>query len=150
MVPDGPPPRLSPSDPVPEQRPVEAMMAGHIVRRGIVLGPLLVAAFWLAAGPASAIAAAIGVAVVMANFWLGGWILSRAAMVSLSLYHAAALFGFFVRLGLITGSMFLVAWLFDIDRTSFGIAAVGSYVVLLTLEARAVLRGARKEFEWTG
>jgi hypothetical protein len=130
-------------------RPVEAIMARHIIFRAVFVAPIFVVVFWLVRGPQGAIAAAIGIAVVLANFWLGGWILSAAARVSLSLYHAAALIGFFVRLGLITGSMFAIASLFDIDRIAFGITAVGSYVVLLTLEAGAVLRGARREFEWT-
>ena len=146
MVPD-PGAKAAPSV---ETRPVEAMMVRNIIGRATFVAPVIIAVLWLARGVDGAVAAAIGVAVVLANFWLGGWILSRAAQVSLSLYHAAALFGFFVRLGLITGSMFAVAWLFDIDRISFGVAAVGSYMVLLTLEARAVLRGERREFEWTG
>jgi hypothetical protein len=149
MAYDGPVDPAVKAAPSLETRPVEAIMAGHIIRRGIFVAPVFIALFWLARGPEGAIAAAIGVGVVLANFWLGGWLLSSAARVSLSLYHAAALFGFFVRLGLITGSMFAIAWLFDIDRIAFGITAVGSYVVLLTLEAGAVLRGARREFEWT-
>lgn len=139
----------SAASPIPAVPPVEAIIAGHIVRRGLVVAPLLVALFWVLRGPEGAVAAAIGVGIVVGNFWLGGWLLSSAAQVSTSLYHAAALFGFFVRLGLITGSMFAIGWMFDIDRISFGIAAVGSYGVLLLLETWAVLRGTRRELEWS-
>ncbi len=83
------------------------------------------------------------------NFVLGGYVLATAAAVSLSLYHAAALFGFFVRLGLITLTMVLVVSVTDIDRVAMGISAVVSYLVLLSLEAVAVARGAEREYEWS-
>lgn len=137
------------SKPVPDERPVEAIIAHNTARRAIVVGPLVVVLFWALRGPEGAIAAAIGVAIVALNFELGGRVLSRAAAHSVDMYHAAALFGFLLRLGLITVSMLLVAWLFDVDRVAFGIAAVGSYVVLLVLETRAVLNGSRKELDWT-
>ena len=61
-------------------------------------------------------AAGVGLAVVVANFLLAGALLSRSARISLSLYHAAALFGFFLRLGLITLTMVLLTQLTEIDR----------------------------------
>jgi hypothetical protein len=85
---------------------------------------------------------------VVANFLVSGALLSAAARISLSLYHAAALFGFLLRLVLITVVMLMVARVFDIDRMAFGVAAVVSYLVLLTLEAAAVARGGEKELEW--
>ena len=68
---------------------------------------------------------------------------------SLTLYHAAALFGFFVRLGLITLAMVLIVSVTDIDRLAMGVSAVVSYLVLLSLEAVAVAKGAERELEWT-
>ena len=95
-------------------------------------------------------AAAIGVAIVTANFLLAGAILSRAATVSLKVYHAAALLGFVVRLGLITASMFFIASVVEVDRPAMGVAAVVAYFTLLTWEAWALTRGAGRELEWTG
>lgn len=130
--------------------PVEAAHARSIARRAIVVGPLIVIGFWLARGVGGGTAAAAGVVIVVANFLLAGMLLSRAATISPTLYHAAALFGFFVRLGLITITMLLVAWVVDVDRLAMGVAAVIGYLVLLTLEAWAVLKGDdRKELEWT-
>jgi len=91
----------------------------------------------------------VGVVVVVANFLLGGYVLATAARISLSLYHAAALFGFLVRLGLITGTMFLVAAVVGVDRTALGISVVVSYLVLLSWEAVAVAKGAERELEWS-
>ena len=129
---------------------IEAMHARSIARRAIVVGPLIVLVFWLLRGPEGGGAAAVGVLIVVANFVLAGVLLSRAATISPTLYHAAALFGFFIRLGLITAAMLLVAWVVDVDRLAMGLAAVVAYLVLLSLEAWAVLKGdGRKELEWT-
>jgi hypothetical protein len=91
----------------------------------------------------------IAVAIVVAKFLASGVALSAAARISLTFYHAAALAGFLLRLVLITVVMLVVARLFDIDRLAFGVSAVVTYLVLLTLEAAAVARGGEKELEWT-
>jgi hypothetical protein len=127
---------------------VEAIMARNIVRRLFVVGPIIVGIAWLVRGQLGALSAAIGVAVIAANFLLSGWLLSRAATVSMQVYHAAALFGFFIRLGFITASMFLAAFIFDVDRKALGAAAIVAFLALLVLESVAMLRGARKDLEW--
>jgi len=128
---------------------IELSLARDIVKRAFVVGPIAVGIAWAIRGPGGALAAAIGVAIVVANFLLSGWILSRALNISLSVYHAAALFGFVLRLALIAAAMFAAAALFEVDRYAMGIAAVGSYLVLLTLEAVAMTRNTEREPEWT-
>jgi hypothetical protein len=130
-------------------RPVETVIARHTVARAVWLGPLVVAVFWAFRGFGGAWAAAVGVAVVVGNFLLAGAMLSLALRVSLGMYHAAALFGFFLRLGLIMGSMLLVAAVVEIDRLAFGLAAVITYMVLLILESVAVARGRERDVDWT-
>jgi hypothetical protein len=132
-----------------EARPVEAIIGTHIAKRALYVAPPLILLFGVLDGWLGAVSAAVGVAIVIANFVLGGWILATAAAVSLTLYHAAALFGFFVRLGLITLAMVLIVSVTDIDRVAMGVSAVVSYLVLLSLEAVAVAKGAERELEWT-
>lgn len=130
--------------------PVEAVLATNTAKRAIFVGPVLIAVFWLLRDVGGAIGATLGVAVVVVNFLAAGWLLSISARVSLSLYHAAALFGFFVRLGLITLSVVLIATVYeDLDRMAFGISVVVAYMVLLTWEAVSVARGNERELEWT-
>lgn len=129
--------------------PVETVLARHTVRRGLYVVPLLVAVFGVARGAAGAVAAAVGGAVVIADVLLAGAMLSLAMRISLAAYHAAALLGFVVRLGLLTGTMVLVLRLFDLDELAFGAAAVITYMVLLSLEAVAVARGRERELDWT-
>ena len=130
-------------------RDIEADVARQIVKRSWYVGPVAVVAAWAIRGADGALAAALGVAVVLGNFLLSGWILSRALKISTGVYHAAALFGFVLRLALIAGAMFAAAALFEVDRYAMGIAAVGSYLVLVTLEAVAMTRQTERESEWT-
>ena len=127
-----------------EKRPVEAIIAMSIAKRAIWVAPILMTVFWFTSGVAGAVAAGGGVAIVVANFLIGGWVLSLAAAVSLTLYHAAALVGFFIRLGLITLTMLLVVNVVDIDRMALGMSAIVSYFILLSLEAVAVVRRAER------
>ena len=136
-------------NPFPGEVNVEAIMAKNIVLRVLVVGPVIIAAAWLLRGSLGAFSATIGVVVIALNFLVAGWILSKAARVSMQAYHVATLFGFFVRLALITISMLVAASLFEIDRRAFGVAAVAAFLILLTLESTAMLRGARKELEWS-
>ena len=85
---------------------------------------------------------------VVGNFLLYGLLLSRAARVSISFYHAAALFGFFLRLGLITATLFAVVQLVEIDRIATGVTVVIAYLGLLTWEALAITKGRERELEW--
>ncbi|MEA2057309.1 MAG: hypothetical protein U9O63_01185 [Actinomycetota bacterium] len=135
--------------PVPDQRPIEAILGRNTAKRAVFVAPALMVGFGLFRGWEGAIAAAVGVAIVAGNFVLGGYIMSTAARISLSLYHAAALFGFIIRLGLITASMLLIAAVTDIDRLAMGISVVVSYLVLLSWEAVAVTRGAERDIEWS-
>ena len=127
---------------------VEYALARDISRRALVVGPIAVGLAWLLRGPDGALAAALGVAIVVGNFLLSGWVLSRALKISLGVYHAAALFGFVLRLALIAGAMFAAAALLEVDRYAMGFAAVGSYLVLVTWEAIS-MTNREKEAEWT-
>ena len=84
-----------------------------------------------------------------ANFIVAGFVLSKAAAISLKLYHAAALVGFFLRLVLIMLVMLVIAQVIDVDRLAMGVSAVVSYLVLLSWETVAVSRGETKELEWS-
>lgn len=128
---------------------VEAIIGKNIAKRSIYVAPPLIVLFGVLGGWLGAVSAAIGIVIVAVNFVAGGYILATAARVSLSLYHAAALFGFFIRLGLITLTMVLVVSVTDIDRVAMGVSVVVSYLVLLSLEAVAVANGAERELEWT-
>ena len=129
--------------------PVETVIARHTVARAIYVAPVMIGIFWLTRGWDGAWSATIGVALVVANFLLAGAMLSISAKISLAVYHAAALFGFFLRLALMVLTVLLIAELLPIDRLAFGITAVVTYLVLLSWEAIAVSKGRERNLDWT-
>jgi len=123
-----------------ERPPVELQMARSIVRRTVVVGPVMLLIFGLWRGVGGLVAAAVGVAIVSGYYLLTGSMLSWLARVSLGAYHAGALLGFILRLGLIAATMWAVISLFEIDRTALGLAVIATYVGLLVWEAAALGR----------
>ena len=134
-----------------EQQPVavESILARNTVKRAVFVAPVLMLVFLATSGWLGLWSSALGVAVIVVNFLLAGAILSISARISLSVYHAAALFGFFLRLGLIILSMLLIARLVEIDRLAFGITAVVAYLALLSWEAVAVAKGRERNLDST-
>ena len=133
----------------PGPRDIEAKIGIATARRAVWIAPPIIAIFWLFSDGLGALSSAIGIAIVVGNFVLAGFVLSKAAAVSLKLYHAAALVGFFLRLTLIMLVMLLTAQAIEVDRLAMGISAVVSYLVLLSWETVAVTRGETKELEWS-
>lgn len=128
--------------------PLEANIAKETVARAIYIGPVLVLLFALINGWDGAWSAALGVVVVVANFLLAGAILSISLRFSLQAYHAAALIGFLLRLGLFVGAVYLIATTVEVDRIAFGISAVVSYIALLGWEAVSITRDREREPSW--
>lgn len=129
---------------------VEVVLARHTARRAVVVGPVLVVVAAVARGIDGALAALIGVLIVTGYFVLNGFMLAVAARISLGAYHAAALFGFFLRLGLIALTMIGVAAVIEIDRPVLGITVVVAFLALVAWEAVAVATGRERELEWIG
>jgi hypothetical protein len=67
----------------------------------------------------------------------------------MTMYHAAALFGFIIRLGLITVTMLIIANVTSLDRMAMGLSVIVSYLVLLSWEAVAFANGAERDLEWS-
>lgn len=128
--------------------PIEANLAKETVARAVYIGPVLVLLFGLLDGWDGAWSAALGVVVVVANFLLAGVILSISLRISLQAYHAAALIGFLLRLGLFVGAVYLIATLVEVDRMAFGISAVVSYLALLAWEAVSITRDRERQPSW--
>ncbi len=127
------------------KREVEWAMALYACRPAVVLLPLLALIFGLVRGPGAAWAAAVGVALVVANLLASGGILSLVARRWPALLTAAALLSFVLRLGLLTATLLLLRRVTGLDRTAVTISAVAAYVVMITWEVVAVARGSQEE-----
>jgi hypothetical protein len=128
--------------------PVESIVARQIISRGLYVAVPVIAVCWLLRGPRGAAAGALGLVIIVLNLWLAGKLLSLGMRISLAMYHAAALVGFFLRMALIAGTMLLVVRFVEIDRYAFGISAVVSYLVLITLEAISIMRDRERKLDW--
>ena len=128
---------------------VEAAVARSTVRRALFVGPPLIALFAILRGSDGGVASLVGVVIVVGYILLSGAMLSVAARISVSLYHAAALLGFFLRLGLIAVTMLVVARTTDIDRFALGITVMTTYLALLGWQAVAMSKNTERQPEWT-
>lgn len=128
--------------------PIESNIARDTVMRSLYVGPALILVFWLLRGWDGAWSSALGIALVVANFLLAGFILSISARISLQAYHAAALVGFILRLVLFVGAVYLIASVVDVDRVAFGVTAVVAYFALLTWEAISISRNRERVLSW--
>lgn len=100
---------------------------------------------YLFASAGVAASAAIGVAVVVANFAANGLSLARAARVSLTVLHAVALIGFVVRLGIIVGMLFALDRLAFFSPLAFGLAVIPATVLLLAYEMKLLAGGLGRD-----
>ncbi len=116
----------------------EPMVAKDMVRRGLPFVPallLLAALPWGADGVASA---AYAVTIVLANLLLAAWMLSAAARISYGFLMGAALFGFLLRLGLVSIAVLAVkdaAW---VEPVALGVTLIVTHLALLLWELRYV------------
>ena len=124
--------------PSPDARPIEAIIGKNIAKRSLVVAPILIAIFAITGGWLGAVSAAIGVAIVVANFVLAAALLAGSARISPALMMFAALFGYLVRLSLIFLAIWLVRDASWIELVPFGITVIVSHLGLLLWEMRFI------------
>ena len=116
----------------------EAQIGRDLVRRGLIVAPLLVAASWLAWGGTGAWSSAYGVALVLANFVVAAGLIAMAARVSYAMMLGAMLFGYLARLALVALAIYLVRNAGWVNLVALGITVVVAHVGLLFWEMRYI------------
>jgi hypothetical protein len=123
----------------------------ELMRRVLPLGPVAVAvalvAGLLAGGWPAGLSAAAGVGVVLTNFAVHAWTLSRAARISLTVLSAVALGGFMVRFAAMLGLLFALDQLPFFSPLAFLLAIVPATTLLLVFEMQQ-LRGRIQAELW--
>ena len=117
---------------------VERDIALDLVKRGLLVSPAVVLVAGLISGVEGAVSAALGIAIVLANFLAAAYIVSWAAHRSPQAAGVAALSGYVVRLAVIVAALFLLRDVSWIDFPVLGITVVVTHIGLLTWEARHV------------
>ena len=116
----------------------EPVLALDMAKRALPFAPVLVALCALVWGGAGAASAAFAVGIVVANFLLAAWMLSTAARISYGLLMGAALFGFLLRLGLVSAAVLLVKDASWVEPTPLGLTLIVAHLGLLFWELRYV------------
>ena len=108
-----------------------AQVAADIVKRGLLVAPLLVclgAAIWGRGGAASV---AYGLAIILGNFALAAALIAWASRISLALLMGVTMFGFLIRLALIFMAVWLVKDAGWVNFVALGLTIVFTHLGLL-------------------
>jgi hypothetical protein len=116
----------------------EQAVAWDIAKRAIPASPVLVGLAALVWGAAGAASAAYAIAIVVVNFVVAAWVLATAARIGETLLMAAALFGFLLRLALVSAAVLLVADAGWVEPLALGLTLVVTHLGLLVWELRYV------------
>jgi hypothetical protein len=106
----------------------EVAVSNDMIKRGVVVAPIIVAICGVIWGLDGVWSALYGIGIVLANFALAAALIAMAARISVGLLMAATLFGYLIRLGLI----FLAVW-FVKDAAWISLPALGSTIIVTHL-----------------
>jgi len=106
----------------------EVGVSKDMIKRGLIVAPLLIAVCGVIWGADGAWSSAYGIAIVLANFALAAALIAGAARISIGLMMGATLFGYLIRLGLIFLAVLLVK-----DAGWISLPALGSTIIVTHL-----------------
>ena len=117
---------------------VEIQVTADMVKRGLVVAPLLVAIAGVIWGADGAWSATFAIALVLLNFLSSAALISYTAKISLGLMMGATLFGYLIRLGLIMLAVLLVKDASWISLPALGTTIIVTHLGLLVWELKYV------------
>ena len=117
---------------------VEAQIVKDMLRRTWAVLPLIVLLVLFAAGTSGAISVGYAMTLVVINFVLAAVMLTYAGRISFAALGAAALFGYLLRLGLLTVAVLAVRNASWFRPVPLGITIVVTHLALLIWELRYV------------
>ena len=123
--------------PLPGPSP-EVSVSNDMVKRGLMVAPVLIAICGLIWGVDGAWSSAYAIAIVLVNFALAAGIVAVTAKISLRLMMGSVLFGYLVRLGLIFLAVYLVKDAGWISLPALGATIIFTHLGLLVWELKYV------------
>lgn len=106
----------------------EVEVSTDMIKRGVIVAPVLIAICAVIWGADGAWSSAYGIAIILVNFALAAMFIASAARISLGMMMGATLFGYLIRLALI----FLAVWLVR-DAGWISFPALGSTIIVTHL-----------------
>lgn len=116
----------------------EVKVTRDMVRRGLIVAPVLILVCGFVWGLAGAYSSAYGIALVLVNFALAAAIVAGTARISLGLMMGGVLFGYLIRLGLILLAVLLVKDAGWISLPALGATIIVTHLGLLVWEMKYV------------
>jgi hypothetical protein len=116
----------------------ELQVAGDLAKRAIPVAPLLLIVALIGWGWSGVASSAIGIGLVVVNFLAAAAIIASTIRVSLNALMAGVLFGFLLRLLLLTGAVVLLRKLDFIDDIPLLFTVLITHIGLLVWETRFV------------
>jgi hypothetical protein len=117
---------------------VETQLAFDMVKRAVPVAPIIVALAWIAWGSRGAWSALLAIAVVAVNLVLAALSLAWAARISPAALMGTALFGFLLRMMLVTGVVVAVKHASWINLTALAVTILVTHLGLLVIETKYV------------
>jgi hypothetical protein len=128
---------FSMSAPMPGPAP-EVSVSVDMIKRGVIVAPVLIAVCGLIWGMNGAWSSAYAVAIVLANFALASGIIAFTAKISLQVMMGGIMFGYILRLGLIFLAVYLVKDAGWISLPALGATIIVTHLGLLIWELKYV------------
>jgi hypothetical protein len=116
----------------------EIQIARHMAKLAATIAPVLVFLGFCVWGVHGAESVAFALGVVVVNFLLSAGIISTCARISLALMMAGVLFGFLIRLGLVTLAVLLVKDYGWVELVPLGLSIIVTHLGLLFWELHYV------------
>ena len=116
----------------------EVEISGDMIKRGLVVAPVLIALSGVIWGGDGAWSSAYGIAIVLVNFALAAALIAVSVRISYAALLAATLFGYIFRLALIFLAVFLVRDASWISMPAVGMSIIVTHLGLLVWELKYV------------
>ena len=116
----------------------EVEISRDMIRRGLIVAPVLIAVCGVVWGLHGVWSSAYGVAIVLVNFAIAAGLIAGTARISLGLMMGAILFGYLIRLGLVLLAFVLVKDASWMSRPALGLTVIVTHLGLLVWELKYV------------
>lgn len=116
----------------------EVDVTKDMVRRGLIVAPVLIAICGVIWGMNGAWSGAYGIALILVNFGIAAALIGFTARINLGLMLGAVLFGYLIRLGLIMLAVLLVKDAGWISLPALGTTIIVTHLGLLIWEMKYV------------
>ena len=116
----------------------EVVVSRDMVRRGLIVAPVIIAICAVIWGGDGAWSSAYGIALILINFTIASGLIAWSARISLALLMGAVLFGYLLRLGILLAAVLLVRDSGWISLPALGATIIVTHLGLLLWELKYV------------